>query len=163
MNPILGWILGILSIVLLGTVLDLLLANSRMSKYIRSIFAAVTILVIVLPLPSLIQNGINFENNFIIQNDFDLDSGFLDFANRAKLRSLSVGVERQLESDGIRGVKITIDGSVEGMEINVERVTANLTNVVIDSSLGHINRNELIINKISEYLQIEKGRIVINE
>jgi len=162
MNPIVGWIIGILSVVLLGTVIDLLLGEKRIGKYIKSIFAAVTILVIILPVPGILRNGIDFNNPFIFQNEFTLDENFLNFADRVKLRTLAAGVERQLEADGVRGARVTIEGRVEGAaDIAVERVRINLENAVIEGKPVHIHRNEHVGGLVAQYLDIDFKRIIV--
>ena len=162
MNPIIGWITGILSVVLLGTLIDLLLGEKKIGKYIKSVFAAVTILVIIMPIPSIIQNGIDFNNSFIFQNDFVLDESFLEFSQRVRLNALASGVERQLESDGVGGARVSITGSVEQIaEINIELVRVNLENAVIQPNHAHIHKYELTKDLVSRYLNIERGRIIV--
>jgi len=70
MHPLIGWVIGILAVVILGVVVDLLLSEHKMGKYVKSVFAAVTILVIILPLPSLLRNGFDFDGGFLFQNEF---------------------------------------------------------------------------------------------
>jgi len=161
MHPILGWIIGIVGVVILGTLLDLFLSEHRMGKYIRSVFAAVTILVIVLPIPSLINNGFNFDTDFIIQNEWEFDQNFLNFADRMRMNSLQRGVEAQLSADGIAGARVEIAGSVVNQEIIVASVRINLTNAVIQENLAHINRYEHVATLIMRYLSIERGRVVV--
>jgi len=162
MNPLIGWVTGILSVVLLGTLVDLILGEKKMGKYVKSIFAAVTILVIITPIPSLVQHGIDFNSTFILQNEFVLDENFLDFSNRTRLNALSLGVERQLETDGIVGAKVTISGNIEGIaNINIELVRINLQNAVIETLPVHIHKYELVANLVAHYLSIERGRIIV--
>jgi|GEM_PF-557429 len=162
MNPIVGWVIGILSIVLLGTVIDLLLSENKMGKYIKAIFAAVTILVIIMPIPSLLRNGVDWDNGFIIQNEFELDENFLAFADRIRISALERGLEAQLASEGIRGTQVRIEGRVINSEIYPERVQINLANVVIDSNLAHINRYEHVAVRVSYHLSIDRGRIFVH-
>ena len=126
MNAIVAWILSILGIVVVGTVIDLVMPSGRMHKYIRSIFATVTILIIILPLPNLIKNGFQLDGDFIIDNNFQLDQNFVDFANRQKIRSLELGVEKALEQEGIKGADVSIQAEVNGNEINITGVPINL-------------------------------------
>ena len=161
MSAITAWLTGILSVVILGTVVDLLLSESRMGKYVRSVFAAVTVLVIILPIPGFVQNGFNFDQNFIIENSFSLDENYLSFANRVKLDHLARGVEEQLSQDGIKNASVTVEGDASATDIKIQLVRVNLKNAVIDENKAHINKYELVSGKIAEYLNIEKGQIVI--
>jgi len=161
MHPIIGWIIGILAVVILGTVLDLFLSEHRMGKYIKSVFAAVTILVIVLPIPSIINNGFNFDNNFIIQDEIELDQNFLQFADRVRINSLERGIESQLAVDGIAGARVSIQGIVVNQEIIVQAIDINLENAVIQENLVHINRYEHTTTLIMRYLSIDRFRISV--
>jgi len=162
MNPIVGWVIGILAVVILGTVVDLLLSENKMGKYVKSVFAAVTILVIILPIPSLLSNGVNWDNGFIIQNEFELDENFLDFADRIRIRGLEQGIEAQLAADGIRGSSVRIEGTVDNSSIEVRRVQINLSNAVIDTNLTHINRYEHTQGLVAGYLNVDRGRIFVH-
>jgi len=161
MSAVTAWLTGILAVVILGTVVDLLLSESKMGKYVRSVFAAVTVLVIVLPIPGFIQNGCNFENDFIIENSFTLDESYLSYANRVKLDHLAKGVEEQLRQDGIKNAYVAIEGQITVSDIKIQLVRVNLKNAVIDENKAHINKYELVSGKVAEYLSIEKGQIVI--
>ena len=161
MTSIVTWLISILSIVLVGTVADLLLANNRMGKYVKSVFASLTILVIILPLPNLIRNGINFDTSFIFNNEIVLDNSFLDYANRVRLSSLARGVESQLAADGVRGGQVSIIGTASNTLIEIDSVRINIENVVIDGIMGNINRSEHVANLVMGYLNIERGRIII--
>ncbi|MCL2797763.1 MAG: stage III sporulation protein AF [Firmicutes bacterium] len=161
MSAITAWLTGILSVVILGTVVDLLLSESKMGKYVRSVFAAVTVLVIILPIPGFFQNGCSFENDFIIENKFTLDENYLAYANRVKLDSLARGVEEQLRQDGIKNAAVCVEGEITASEVKIQLVRVNLKNAVIDEKMQHINKYELVSGKIAEYLGIEKGQVIV--
>jgi len=162
MSTITGWLIGILSVVLLGTVADLLLSESKTGKYIRSVFAAVTVLVIILPIPSLVQNGFRFDSGFIIQNELVLDENYLSYANRVKLAYLARGVEEQLRQDGVLNVSVAIEGTVSPQDIKIQLVRLNFKNAVIDEKTRHIYEYERVKQLVAEYLKIEKGRIIVD-
>ncbi|MCL2062571.1 MAG: stage III sporulation protein AF [Firmicutes bacterium] len=163
MGAVTGWLIGILSIVILGTVVDILLSQSKTGKFVRSVFAAVTVLVIILPLPSIIKNGFNFDSSFIIQDELELDESYLAFAERVKLRSLASGVEAQLSADGFQNTSVSIEGDARGNEIKIQLVRVNLQNVVIDENKRHINKYEEIPRLVAGYLDIGRGQVIVHE
>ena len=79
MSAVGAWILSILGIVVIGAVIDLVLPSGRMNKYVKSIFSAVTILVIILPLPNLVKNGCGADG-FIFDKDIELNENYLQYA-----------------------------------------------------------------------------------
>lgn len=164
MNAISAWIMSILGIVIIGTLIDLILPSGRISKYIKSIFATVTVLVIVTPIPSLIRNNFNVENGGLIAPEFTLDENYLAYADKVKMRYLSKGVEEKLAEDGFRGVSVEIDGKFdENNSLVINFVKVNLQNLVIDEDKQHINKYELIRDSVTKYLNVEKGAVMINE
>ncbi len=132
-----------------------------MSKYTRSVFAAVTVLVIILPLPGLIRNGINFDADFIFEDNITLDEDYLLYAKRVKLGALERGVVQQLDEDGIHNVTVTVEGTVNGTDIKIELVRVNLQNAVIDEIGEHIHKNELVKGLVAKYLLIEEGQVTV--
>lgn len=163
MSQITSWLLGVLSIVLITVIVDMLLPDSKMSKYIKSVLATITVLVIVMPLPSIIKNGCNFNADSLFNYDYTLDENFLDYANSSKLSYLARGVEDALEEKGFLNVSVEIKGYVETDEIIVEFVTLNIKNLVLESDNEHINKYNVLKQLVTEYLYIEEGQVIINE
>jgi len=161
MHPIIGWVIGILAIVILGVVVDLLLAENKMGKFVKSVFAAAVILVIILPLPSLLNNGCNFDENFIIQNQFELDRNFLEFADRMRMNSLARGVEAQLREDGVSGARVSIEGRVENNDIIVDLVKVDISSANFETIAGQFNPHDLVGRLVSGYLHIDRFRVVV--
>ncbi len=164
MNAISAWIMSILGIVIVGTLIDLILPNGRINKYIKSIFATLTVLVIVTPIPSLIKNNFNTDDGSLITPDFTLDENYLAYADKVKLRYLAKGVEKKLSEDGLHNVSREIVGKFEkDNSIVINLVKVNLKNLVIDENIQHINKYELITELVTKYLNVEKGAVIINE
>lgn len=161
MSFISAWVMSILGVVILGTVIDLLLSKSRLKNFIRSVFATVSILIIITPLPSLIQNGfsINWED---IKGEVILDEGFLDYTQKLKIKALESSVTAAFADEGISGLKIDITATVENNEINVKRVTVDLKNSVINENLANINKYEFIKEKVKKYIGKTEVEIIIN-
>lgn len=163
MNAISAWIMSILGVVIVGTLIDLILPSGRMSKYVKSIFATITVLIIVTPLPNLIKNGFRTDSGTLITPEFVLDENYMAYADKVKLKYLARGVENKLADDGMRGVKVEIDGKFDGSDIIINYVYVNLQNIVMDENISHINKYELIRESVTKYLNVEKGTVIINE
>ena len=88
MTFISGWIMSILGIVVLGTTVDLLMTKSRMKNIIRSVFATVSVLVIITPLPSLIRNGVDISFSDML-GQIELDNTFLDSYVYMKIHTMN--------------------------------------------------------------------------
>ena len=141
-----AWIMSILGIVILGTVVDLLLHKSRVKNIIRSVFATVSILIIVTPLPSLISNGPNIDWNDIM-NEFEYDDNFLDYIDNEKISIMEKALIAAFESEGIKGLKIEITADTEGNDLIIKRITIDLSNSVMNCDSVNINKYEFIKEK----------------
>ena len=164
MSAISAWIMSILGIVIIGTLIDLILPSGRISKYIKSIFATVTVLVIVVPIPNLIKNNFNPSGGNLITPEFTLDENYLAYTDKVKMRYLAKGLEEKLAEDGLHNVSVEIDGKFgDGNSPVINLVKVNLQNLVIDEDIRHINKYELIRDLVTTYLNVERGAVIINE
>ncbi len=157
---ILSWIMSILAVVALGFIADLVLSGKRMGRFVNAIFASLTILIIVAPIPNLIKNG--FSGELLYIPGVNVDDSYLDYANNLKAGSLERGVEEALAKEGYHGITVEIKGEF-GDEINVESVSINLSKMVMDDKVVHINKYETITRFVSGYLGVDKGVIMIYE
>ena len=85
MNNFSQWILSILGVVLVGFIAELFLSETRTGKFVRTVCATVTVLIIVSPLPMLLSGNISFDGNFDIENGYEIDGKYIDFINNKKL------------------------------------------------------------------------------
>ncbi|MCI9031250.1 MAG: hypothetical protein HFK09_01850 [Clostridia bacterium] len=161
MTFISGWIMSILGIVVLGTVVDLLMTKSRLKNIIRSVFATVSVLVIITPIPSIIDNGFDISFSDMI-GGIELDESFLEYADKMKIDTLKNAIESALDNDGISGVKIELSARVETNEIIVERVIVDLSDSVIKDNLANINKYEFIKERVKSFTNNQEVEIIIN-
>ena len=158
---ILSWIMSILAVVALKLIADLLLGSKRMGKFVSAIFASLTILIIVAPLPNILRNGIGGDNILFVPG-IEVDDSYLEYANRLRLGSLERGVKETLSKEGYNGVEVEIKGEFND-EIKITSVLINLSNLVMDEKVVHINKYEAITRLVSGYLGVDEGVIVIYE
>lgn len=162
MNMFAAWILSILAIVVVGTIVDLLMSNSKMHKFIRSIFATITVLVIITPLPSLIKNGFKPDGDFILGGDIKLDESYLNYINKNKIKKMETATIAAFEKDGLQFVQVAITANFDKNEINIVQVIINLEKLVIDKKYEHINKYELVKELVRKYLLVKEDKIIIN-
>ena len=65
-----GYILSIVGIILVGVIVDLMLVDGQVKKYIQSIYVLFVIFTIVAPLPSFIDN--------IKHGDFSIETSSIE-------------------------------------------------------------------------------------
>ena len=158
---ILSWIMSVLAVVVLSIVADLILSGKRMGKFIGGVFASLTILIIVAPLPNILKSGVDFDN-ILFAPPVQIDQDYLTYADNLKVASLERATESTLSSKGYKGADVSIDGQF-GDSVKITGVSVNLYNLVMDEKVVHINKYDAITAIASEFLDVNKGVIVVYE
>ena len=161
MNGISSWIMAVVGISVLGVLVDLVMPDGQTKKYIKGVFAFIVVLVIISPLPSLLNkefsiNDIFEENAIVIQEDFVYQ------VNRDRVETLENMIEADLKEQGISNISIKISANIFTNKMKIEAVFVDLSQVVINQNLEHIDINELVAKSVLKYVSIEKNNIVIN-
>ena len=155
-----GWIMSILGIVVLGTIVDLLMTKSRLKNVIRTVFATVSVLVIITPIPSIVENGFDISFSDIL-GGIELDQNFLEYADKMKIDAMKEAIEAALESEGISGAKAELSAEVNDNRIIVKRVVIDLSDSVIKDNLANINKYEFIKERVKSFTNNQEVEIII--
>ena len=161
MSSISNWILAVAGICILGVLIDLIMPNGQTKKYIKGVFAFFVVLIIISPLPNLLKkefsiNDIFEEDAIIIQEDFIFQ------INRDRLETIENMIKADLHEQGIDNVGIIINANVFVEKMKIETVFVDLSEVVINQDLEHIDINELVLKSILKYVVIEEKNIIFN-
>ena len=155
-----GYILSILGIVLLGIIIDIIIPNGNINKYIKSIYAIFVVAVIISPLTKVL----NCEHDFSIKyDDFEISQELLNYIYNARVDNLEEDIMNILESNGISGIVININFSSENNELSYHSCLVDIKNMVISSDKQHINSYEYITRVISETTGLQDKEIIFNE
>lgn len=103
-----AWVLSIVGIVSIGVLLDIIIPEGEINKYIKGIFSIVTICVIIAPLPKIIDKNFDITDYFGTESSIAVDERFVEEVNGERVAELEKSVETMLKSNGIDGVKVEI-------------------------------------------------------
>jgi len=137
--------------------LDIFLAEKKMGKQIRSVLAALVVLMIISPIPVLLSSMQSCEAEF---GNIELDERFLEFANSMKVRGLERGVEQAFSNEGWNNVRVEITANID-VNVRVSFATVDLSNLVLDSAITNINRIERARTMAAEFLNIERSQVLV--
>lgn len=153
MSSFAAWGLTILGLAVITTVAEMFLPQGKTRKVIRSVFAVVTVLAVVTPLPSLLKNGfgVNIEGG-----KAETDTEYLEYVDNAKKKMLIDSAEKYLKSNGY-GSGYSIDLTVDGW--SVKSVEIKFDEQGITENGEHINKSE-IIKLIADYFDIGKEAVM---
>ena len=158
-----GYLLSIIGVVVLGVLVDIVLPKGEMSKYIKSFFGIFTVLVIISPVPKLLNSNYDFSQLFYNQASTTIDKDFVEVTNKKIVEQLEITVEKNCEKIGYMGVKCEIESILEENKLVIKKVIINLKNLVISQNMVHINKYTEIVQAVKQVINVDKEQIVFNE
>ena len=159
MSSVSSWLLSIVGIIIIGSLIEIILPNSNLSKYIKSIFAFIVIFVIISPIISLIKDDISLDANY----DNYINNDFISSLNEDKINFLEKNIEMLCNAYGLKNVKVQIMSNQVENELILDTVQVFLYDLVIDENIEHIDKYQVLEDIIKANLKIEKEKIVFYE
>ncbi|MCH5160503.1 MAG: hypothetical protein J1G04_00580 [Clostridiales bacterium] len=161
MSSFASWGLTILGLAVVMTIAEMLLPSGKLKRVIRSVFATITALCIITPIPTLLKSlgakidGITFDKDIDIT-----DSEYLDYIDGRKKSIIERGAIEYLATKGIEGVNIEVELDSSGYGVKCARVDfSKFPNIGITQDGEHINKSEIIL-LIAEYFGVGKEAIM---
>lgn len=161
-NDISTWILSIAGVVCLSVIVELMLPDGQMNRYIKGIFSFIIIFVIIMPLPSLLGKEFDFSNIF----DYEEISVDDDYIYQLKLDKINIArkeIENEIESHGYENIKIYINADIFNNSLTFKSITVDISDLVISQNAEHNNITKIkedITDIILNHVQIEKEEIL---
>ena len=148
-----SWLLSIIGVVFLGVLFDLIYPNGKTNNLCKSIFAMLSLFVMISPILKLDINKLNVSTLY--------EDGLLEYINEAKLNTIQLEIDTHLKNCGINGVVVKIDTNLTKEEFSIEKIYVDTTNIVLTENITNINKYDVIINEVSSLIKIEKERIIV--
>jgi len=138
------WLLSVAGIVILGALVEVLLTDSPMSKFIRSIFGFFVLLVIVQPIPNLINSGIA-----AVSGNIELNTELMQTINSQTAVAFQTNTQNALSVAGFENVLITIDYDKNASAFKISRVFVNAFGVVLKGQPKGIDIERSVIKIVT--------------
>ena len=152
MSSFAAWGLTLLGLAVIYTIAEMLLPHGKTRGVIRSVMATIAVLVIVTPLPNLINNGFDFD---FTSDTVSIDEDYIKFSEQKRGEYLATAAQSYLSVSGYDGVDISV--TMDGY--NVKSVYYKISKTGIKPNDTHINKNE-IEKLLAEYFGIEKEAVM---
>ena len=117
------WLLSILGITVVGVLVELLLTDNPMSKFIRSVYAFFILFVIVQPIPDFFRNA-----SVNVSGAIKTDMVLLQTINANSAVAFERNAENVLSSSGYHGVIVTIDYDKNAAQFKIDKIYVNAWN-----------------------------------
>ena len=132
-----SWLLSIIGVVFLGVLFDLIYPNGKTNNLCKSIFAILSLFVMISPILKLDINKLNVSTLY--------EDGLLEYINEAKLNTIQLEIDTNLTKE----------------VFSIEKIYIDTTNIVLTENITNINKYDVIINEVSSLIKIEKERIIV--
>lgn len=162
MEAISGYILNIVGIIMLGVLINIIMPEGNMSKYINNIFALFVVFVIISPIPSLLNYELSLEQ-IVSDSSAQIDESLMYVINAQTVEQLELSLECVLEDYGYAELDFKVDANIFESPLIIQKITIDLSNLVINSELTHINKYSKIKEIVLNNVLIEEEKIVFYE
>lgn len=163
MSLISGWLLSVVGIVIISVLVDLILPEGEMQKYIKAIFSVFVVFVMISPVLKININDIDFNKFIYNQSSVEINEDYIKNYNNSYKENLEKVCVEQLNSKGFLGVKVEISLNMSTKRFQIEKVNVNLKNLVINNNGLHIDKYQEIKSIIISVLGIESEKVVMSE
>lgn len=153
MSALSNWILTVVGVIVVGVLVDIVLPEGSIRKFVRGLVSIFTVFAIVAPLPNVNLDKINFGSFF---KQAQIDENFIERINSKKLNEYEILIESTLYSQGYHNVDIKIDADKQTSTLKILKVNVDLTGLVL-------NDKNLNINKYDQIKSIVKSIVGVRE
>ena len=157
-----SWILSIAGICLLSVVVDLILPKGKMNKTIKNVFSYIVILIVLAPLPKLVNSNFNIEQVFDYV-EFNVQGDYIYNLNQAKIDKYANIIDERITQSGIHGAIVSISANIFDTNLKIDAVYVDLYNIVINENLKNKDIKMEVLNIVKEVLNIKEECVVFYE
>lgn len=163
MEGITAYILSVVGIVFVGVLVDIIMPDGKMNNFVKGVFGLVVLLVIITPIQKVFNPNFSLENFFYDTTATTIDTDFIEATNKQIKNELENTLVAKLEKAGFSNCLVTIDCNLSANEMKIEKVYIDISKMVINANMVHINKYNEIKEVAKNYLNVEESDVVINE
>lgn len=147
-----AWLLKITGVIALSTLSSLLIPNGQTKKYVKGIFALITLFVLVSPLPKLLKSDFSgFPNAFDTASELEIDETFLYGVATNAYKTQERNIEKFLKEKGIEAKVKFVVKSETSSEIDYVNV------ILSDKSFERDKSNSIYIGALKSEISKFSG------
>lgn len=147
-----AWLLKITGVIALSALSSLLIPNGQTKKYVKGIFALITLFVLVSPLPKLLKSDFSgFPNAFDTATELEIDETFLYGVATNAYKTQERNIEKFLKEKGIEAKVKFVVKSETSSEIDYVNV------ILSDKSFERDKSNSIDIGALKREISKFSG------
>ena len=153
------WIMSIVIIATVGVLIDVIIPEGEMDKYIKGIFSILVIFVIISPLPALLKKDWNLELESIGSDKVSVDNDFIESLKEDEYET----VREELIQD--------LNNEYKECEVTVVRDSfGEIVFVIVDftkNGISENNTNKINVDSVKktvcDFLDVRLEQVIIYE
>lgn len=146
--------MSVAGIVVVGSLVEILLTDSPISKFIRGIVGFFVLLVIVQPLPGLLKQGVAS-----VGGGIELNSELMQTINAQTAKAFETNTQNALSAAGFDNVIITIDYDQAVTGFKIKGIFVNAFGVLIRSGQT-IDIEKEVTKIVCAVCNVDDGRVM---
>lgn len=157
-----SWLVSIAGIICLSVIVELILPDGQMNKYIKGIMSFLVTLVIILPLPKLLKSERDYSHIFNYDENIQVDEDYLYQLNLDKTNSIKGDIEESIAKLGYENVFVYISCDIFENQMSFTSITVDISNIVITQNAEHKDISKIkkdITVIIQSYLNLDEEAI----
>ncbi len=144
-----GWVLSVTAVICLTVLLDIIMPDGQMKKYVKGIVSIIVIFVIITPLASIAVGEFD-----LTKGNITIDSEMLDNLESTSDRYRETQLEAMLSDDDITAdVKIENDNGKKKVEVIIQ-------NQVLSENEMNILKQK-VKDTVTDFLGIDSGSVSV--
>ena len=158
-----SYVLSIVGVVFLGVLVDVIMPDGEMNKYVKGVFSMLALFVIMSPVQKLFNKDFSLENMFYDNTSIAVDSDFLEATTKQMKKQCESVLIARLKDAGFDGVDVEILAEMSNYEFQIKKVIIDISKMVIIDDGEHINKYAEIKAVVLENFDVEESDVIINE
>lgn len=159
MEYISGWVLSIVGVVIITAIVEIILPEGNLNKYIKGFLVIFTVFIMISPITNISIDNIFSDNKY----EISLDDTFLEEINEEKADEYNLIIKNKLLSSGYDGVEVEVAIVNNGGMLKINTIFVDLSKVVLNGKIENIDIYNNIKNIIRSVVDINLEDIVFNE
>lgn len=144
-----GWVLSVTAVICLTVLLDIIMPDGQMKKYVKGIVSIIVIFVIITPLASIAVGEFD-----LTKGNITIDSEMLDNLESTSDRYRETQLEAMLSDDDI-----TVDVKIEN-DNGKKKVEVIIQNQVLSENEMNILKQK-VKDTVTDFLGIDSGSVSV--
>lgn len=158
MEAISTWILSLCGMVLVGLLIDIIMPQKVLTKFVKTLVGVFTLFVAISPFTNFDINKFGLNDIF---SSIQIDSGFINNREEEKVDAVKKSIEESLNNNGYKNVQIDLNINQENGLIT--GVFVDLKNLVLSGQNVNIDKYTNIVAIIKQFVTINEDKIVFYE